>query len=75
MKNAPVVEPPCHRLRHAFALVPRVLVPLPPPDLLHDARVGHLPVEPLQEILPVHILIARVHLSIVVHRVGNDEQT
>ena len=70
MKNAPPAEPPRRRPRLALALVPRVLVPPPPPDLLHDARTGHLPVEPPQDLLPVHVLVARVHLRVVVLGVG-----
>jgi hypothetical protein len=66
----PPAKPPGGGAGLALALVPGVLVPPPPPDLLHDSRTGHLPPEPLKQLLPVHLLVARVHLRVVVLGVG-----
>lgn len=67
--DAPPAVPPRRRPSLALALVPGVLVPAPPPDLLRDARAGHLPIEPPQELLTDHVLVSRVHLRVVVLRV------
>jgi hypothetical protein len=72
--DAPPAVPQRRRPRLALALVPGVLVPAPPPDLLHDTRAGHLPTEPPQELLTVCVLVSRVHLRVVVLRVGRRRQ-
>ena len=74
MQDAPPAVPPRRRPRLALALVPGVLVPAPPLDLLRDARAGHLPIEPPQELLTGHVLVSRVHLRVVVLRVGRRRQ-
>ena len=64
MQDAPPAVPPRRRPRLALALAPGVLVPAPPLDLLRDARAGHLPIEPPQELLTGHVLVSCVHLRV-----------